>query len=895
MRNKLVQFLIICMLVCVMVSGNSIPTYAKAIGITDEFDGLEGEGKYLGQDYRKNYQLDVEKMGMTDVAEKAFNTLANGIFNMICFVGLATVSVFYYAMDFDIAALLSPFIDTIQGTLRNNVFMPIFQLVLIGAFILAIVRFARRDFIGIMEQFGKVIFILVLSVLIVYDSSKFLSYATNITKSLAVSILTGVSGVDVSGESEEYAAGAAGVLWVSLVHDPWKSLEFEGYEYSEEDVEFFLSETDEEVRAKKIEEIKEDNKRAFEKSSSGRRIGQGIIIFLTMLIKCVVYIIVALLQLVFQLFAIIYVLLAPIILLLSLIPGYDFDLLGIWAKKILETQVGVLIITFSMGIMILIDNLLQQLSQTFGWFVILILQIVACTAMYLFRGQIFGALNTIQGSMRYPTRLKYKFMNTGNPYEYINNYKKYRDRKHALGNYNRNRNTGYKGQRGNQNNQSSSDTDVYDSIKKYKSYTETQVDKENQYPRQEEHKQQKERQYFQNTEQIDTGIKSCSYYAPREITDNLDMLWESAKARPRTTEKVNTNSRRPVINQGKTSVNCPATSGNAEAVKKRPVMSQQPESVDSQNQERVQVSRPATSGNAEAVKKRPVMSQQPESVDSQNQERVQVSRPATSGNAEAVKKRPVMSQQPESVDSQNQERVQVSRPATSGNAEAVKKRPVMSQQPESVDSQNQERVQVSRPATSGNAEAVKKRPVMSQQPESVDSQNQERVQVSRPATSGNAETVKKRPAMSQQPESVDSQNQERVQVSRPATSGNAETVKKRPAMGQQPESVDSQNQERVQVSRPATSGTAEAVKKRPVVSQGPERMLVGRPTTSKSVISVQKRILVDKPATLEHVDLNQANLHIKKRLTPIGRVKMVRSTIKVSKIRADELESEEND
>ena len=98
-----------------------------------------------------------------------------------------------------------------------------------------------------MGQFGKVIFVLIMSILLVHDSATFLSYTSNITKSLSVQIMTGVSGVDIESGTSEYAATAAGVLWVSLVHEPWKSLEFAGYDYADEDVEFFLTETDEDT------------------------------------------------------------------------------------------------------------------------------------------------------------------------------------------------------------------------------------------------------------------------------------------------------------------------------------------------------------------------------------------------------------------------------------------------------------------------------------------------------------------------------------------------------------------------------------------------------------------------------------------------------------------------
>ena len=61
-------------------------------------------GKYLSQEYRDNYQLDIEKLGIKDAGYGILNAISNGIFSAITFVGLASIAVFYYALDFDIAA-----------------------------------------------------------------------------------------------------------------------------------------------------------------------------------------------------------------------------------------------------------------------------------------------------------------------------------------------------------------------------------------------------------------------------------------------------------------------------------------------------------------------------------------------------------------------------------------------------------------------------------------------------------------------------------------------------------------------------------------------------------------------------------------------------------------------
>ena len=70
--------------------------------------------------------------------------------------------------------------------------------------------------------------------------------------------------------------------------------------------------------------------------------------------KCGIYIIIVLIQLVFQLLSIVYLFMAPLILIVSLFPGYD-GLIGGWLRKILETQISILVLSMIIGILIKFD------------------------------------------------------------------------------------------------------------------------------------------------------------------------------------------------------------------------------------------------------------------------------------------------------------------------------------------------------------------------------------------------------------------------------------------------------------------------------------------------------------------------------------------------------------
>ena len=429
--SKLATVLFVIM---ILFLSNVKIVYAGEFGITNEFDGLSGNAKYLGSEYRDNYQMDMEKLGMTEAADKAFNAVANVVFSGIHFIGYTASVLFYYAMDFDLAQLLKDQIDAIQSALHDSVFSPMLQIGIVGAIIIAITRFAKRDFIGLVEQFGKVIFIIFLSFMVVKDSSTILSYATGITKSISVSILTGASNGTVDTNVTDFAAEAAGTLWTSLVHNPWLSLEFGNYSYSDEDVEALLSKQTEKERKSLVKSMMDGDDGPFAKGRSAERIGNGVMILLTVTFKSIVYVGVAILQVGFQGLAIFYIMLAPVILILSLFPGYDIQLLAIWTKKILETQVGVLLLTFLMGFMILIDNVMTSLAGTIGWFPVLIIQIVAYAFLFMNRGKILHLMSEAQRGVQMPRRMNTQLKQSGNLFRTAEDIEKNQNRKKTLSN-----------------------------------------------------------------------------------------------------------------------------------------------------------------------------------------------------------------------------------------------------------------------------------------------------------------------------------------------------------------------------------------------------------------------------------------------------------------------------
>lgn len=372
------------------------PAEAVKSNIND-FNNLTGEAGYIQNKYDACYTLDIEETGLFDTGYSIINSFANMLFSFIKWLGRATTSLFYFCMTLDIAELFQDEINTIQEALNSGIFQPLFVLAFCFTALVLLKKFMKRDLIGAYGQIAKVIFLVVLSIFVVRDSSTVLSYATGITKSISTAALTGVNNQSSTGN---FGADSAGVLWINLIHQPWITIQFGSDQGIEEEITKFMDpNADRDELVKKYMEV--EGRSAFNKKRAGGKVGFMFLYLIPFLMKCVIYIVISMIQLVFQLLGVFYILLAPVILILSMIPGYD-GLLGSWVRKILESQLSILVMTFLMGLLIKFDGLLYAKASEFGWLVVMMIQVVVAIGVVLKRDAIFGALSKMHKSVTNP-------------------------------------------------------------------------------------------------------------------------------------------------------------------------------------------------------------------------------------------------------------------------------------------------------------------------------------------------------------------------------------------------------------------------------------------------------------------------------------------------------------
>ena len=391
--------LIFCLIFCCSLLPDMT---AEASGIKP-IQGLNPDGysKYMQDSYRDNYSLDIEEVGLLDGMYSVINSLANGIFSIIKFIAYAAISFFYYSLTFDIATIIADELNAIQSILKSSVFEPLLFLGFFFSGVTILKRFLQQNMVGILSEFCKIIVIIMISIFLVNDSKTILTATSSITKSISLSAFTGVNSLvnDPQASLQDYAAESAGILWQNMVHEPWKSLEFGDYDCERYVDQFLSSPPDSDTRKNLVSEHSDIP--AFNKYNAISRIANGIIYLAIIAIKSVLYIAIAGIMFVFQIFSIFYMLIAPLILILAFFPSYQ-SIINVWFKKFLEVQVSIFIITLILGLVIKLDSVIFAYSATFGWFMCLIFQIVVIYFLYKERDKIINAFSNVQKAVEVP-------------------------------------------------------------------------------------------------------------------------------------------------------------------------------------------------------------------------------------------------------------------------------------------------------------------------------------------------------------------------------------------------------------------------------------------------------------------------------------------------------------
>lgn len=387
----------------------------------------EGWGQFIADKYRNNYALDIIDTHGWKLIDKAITGLTNIAFSGIVMISWFGVNIFRFCFTNDIAAGFANQLNSVLGSLNNGIFNNFFMIVFMISLFSIVYNLYKKNFSAIGSQILAVAIIYATTAFLSNGAVGFLSKTTEFSKTIGTSAIVAINGKDNNNEGslEDYSKTVVGTLWGNFVQQPWVMLEFDGkvplvtdkggenneaLDYSKE----ILSEpygSDE--REKVLESINEKfNKELFSKNGINTKLVSVCVLFVITLIKMIILIAVGMIQIGFQLMSILLILLLPFIMLIAIVPffGGTNIIKGI-ARKYLGTQLGIIVSSFVLALLVLVDTVTLSMFQSWGANLIIAL-LMQCTCWIMviaFRKQLMNGLINLQNRIAPGTAGAFKF------------------------------------------------------------------------------------------------------------------------------------------------------------------------------------------------------------------------------------------------------------------------------------------------------------------------------------------------------------------------------------------------------------------------------------------------------------------------------------------------------
>ncbi|MGU8584291.1 CD3337/EF1877 family mobilome membrane protein [Clostridium perfringens] len=437
--KKVLKWLV--QLATLIIAYNSLTQIAHAATFLSYGNGddpfasiTKGWGQFVSDKYRNNYYLDILDLSTFEWIDKTMNMIINMMFSFIVLMSWFGINIFRFCFTNDIASSFGKTLEGVMTSLNNGVFNSFFMTIFMISLFSIVYQLWKKNYSAIAGQLLATALIFALSGVFANGAVKFLSATTDFSKQIGVQAIVSINGQKTSPENEttleNYSKEIVGTLWGNFVHQPWVMLEFDGKlplnQKSQNDTEInketlqysqqVLSHQEGSDERKKIlEDIrKEYGNDLFSEDSMNDKFVSLFMLILITAVKMIILIAIGMIQIGFQLFAILLVLLVPFVLLVSIVPFFGgFNLLKELGRRFLGTQFGIIISSFLLALLVLIDNVTLNMFQNWGANLVMAL-LMQCTCWIMlitFRKQLFNGLTSLQNKIASGTATPLKLGN----------------------------------------------------------------------------------------------------------------------------------------------------------------------------------------------------------------------------------------------------------------------------------------------------------------------------------------------------------------------------------------------------------------------------------------------------------------------------------------------------
>lgn len=375
-----------------------------------------GESRIDAADLTKyDYGLDVKDMNLLQMDEIFINGLANIIFLSAVGLGNVVVTIYQNCTHVSIGELFADQINAIQGSIYATFFQELLWAGLAMVGIKAVMKLWRRNFTAILGDLVGVGIVMGAAFLVTSQSALVIDTLQGVTAQLSDYMVVSISMRE--GDERTAVDVASDALWQNLIRIPWENLEFGSVlsQISDGERQDILETTGKE-RREKVKELAESDGRfeaAFDTSRGKDRVGSLLLYYPIMILKAFIFMFCSVLQMGYQLMTILFVFLAPLVLVLSLFPGFDFKIIEVWLRKILALQISTILAAMMLSVLLLADNWIMSTFGAKNWLAGNTMESLLMVGVFLMRKQILSMLDMFHTAVQNPGRVVAKMQREG--------------------------------------------------------------------------------------------------------------------------------------------------------------------------------------------------------------------------------------------------------------------------------------------------------------------------------------------------------------------------------------------------------------------------------------------------------------------------------------------------
>ena len=339
-----------------------------------------------------HYMFDTEKFSLLESWATALNAITNVLFLFITFISYMINYLLMACFKFNIFQLISGIFNSLIWAVRDAVLIPLLGPLMAIVGITFIFNAAIGRFTTAWKIVMNTLIVLVLGGWFLANPAFFMDMINDMSEDISGKMLASTSSIATGSKltADDAVVNLGNTFWSSTVTRPWQLIQFGSLKAGEGEMDKYLNLSASDQKRKEMATKAGETNELFKPAGAVIRFVMVLFIGVIVLILDLFVGALALLTVMLQFGAIICAIMVVITLILGLLPNNTFRVPAQMLYRTLGFQVGKIGMTLLLCVYFALNIAIYRLSDTYGWMITVLLQLMLIASIILFRKQILG-------------------------------------------------------------------------------------------------------------------------------------------------------------------------------------------------------------------------------------------------------------------------------------------------------------------------------------------------------------------------------------------------------------------------------------------------------------------------------------------------------------------------